>query len=284
MSGLVVLSGTGAATTLYPSITIPKVAAIEKSASFITKAIGAIKTVFGEFFEDWTVALHTRLNLPFISKRRRIQESSLGITGVFKELDDIRYSLLNTNVSLFELLKMACCATLLGVGFSLVQPPEFGSFFEILPMALFAVGTAIFAHEFIHDMVANKYGVDTRFEIWPLGVGFMLLSVFFGGVFAAFMNSEIKGKTKEHGVIYLVGPLINLLLAVIFFRISYFGGSLGLLGRFGAAINITIAAYNLLPMKPVDGYYIYKWNKFWWTILAIPCFVIAASALEGVAI
>ncbi|RMF89899.1 MAG: hypothetical protein D6733_05235, partial [Methanobacteriota archaeon] len=282
ISGIAMLSGAGAAASISPAITIPKAAAMEGPASFIAKTLGALKTVFGEFLEDWAFALHTRLNLPFTPDRHREREQGSGRWRLFSELESKRYSFLNTETSLFEYLKMLLCALLLGVGFSLVQPPGAGAFMEIFPVALFAVGTAIFFHELAHDLTAGRHGVDTRFEIWPLGVVVMLLSISFGGLFAAFMNSEIKGRTEEHGVIYLAGPLTNFLLAVAFFGLSGLGGPMYLLGRFGAAVNITIAAYNMLPIKPVDGHYVFRWNKLWWTVLAIPSFVIAASALEGV--
>ncbi len=199
-----------------------------------------------------------------------------------QRLDNIKYSFLKTQISVLEIFKMLFSISLLSAGFSAIQSPDLGSFINILPIAFVAVGLSIYLHDVAHDVVASEYDVDTRFRIWIPGFALMIFSIFFGGLFAAFMSNEIEGETKEGGVIHLAGPVMSLILAVLFLQILRLGGSWELLGRFGAAISISIAAYNLLPMKPVDGYYIYKWNKVWWIVLLIPAFVIAAFALEGI--
>ncbi len=299
VSGLVVLSGAGAAATLGPSILIPKATILQKSISLSAKAVGTLKTIVGEFFEDlmpYAIKNKVKLISPIKNKFKDPplllvpllsfvpnQKWTQRIGFLSKKLDSVKIYLLNTQFSLLEAIKMGFCAVLLGAGFAAVQPNSLGSFLILLPISIFAVGIAIFAHNLAHDIMAKEYNIDTRLEVWPMGVVVMLITVAFGGLFAAFMNSEIEGREKKHGIIYLAGPIMNFFLAYLLLQINV-GGLIGIFAKVGAAINIAIASYNLLPIRPVDGYYIFKWNKLLWTVVIIPTFIIASSALQGVVI
>lgn len=54
-------------------------------------------------------------------------------------------------------------------------------------------------------------------------------------------------------LIYLAGPLFNLMIALILFPIIQFGSSLPLLADL-MILNIGLALFNLLPLRPLDGH------------------------------
>ena len=77
----------------------------------------------------------------------------------------------------------------------------------------------------------------------------------------------------ETGKIAVSGPLSNLMVSVIalflffyvFFEISIINKIVG----FICIINAIMATFNLLPLGPLDGVKIVRWNATVWAILLI---------------
>jgi len=67
---------------------------------------------------------------------------------------------------------------------------------------------------------------------------------------------------------------MNLLLVAFFFAISYLGGVFSLLGLYGMRINLWLAAFNLIPIPPFDGYKVFSWSKAIWALFALPSWVL----------
>ncbi|HJK07622.1 MAG TPA: peptidase M50, partial [Methanocorpusculum sp.] len=107
----------------------------------------------------------------------------------------------------------------------------------------------------------------------------VVVAVVTGIVFAApgatLINTAGREMTKkENGVISLAGPLTNLILAVPFIvcliagvllggaSISAFTvpGFLFYLGMVGFQVNAMLAFFNMLPVGPLDGRKILRWN------------------------
>ncbi|MFA5050175.1 MAG: site-2 protease family protein [Candidatus Micrarchaeia archaeon] len=141
----------------------------------------------------------------------------------------------------------------------------------------FTIGVGFVLHELSHKAVAVYYGASARFVMWPQGLAFMLLTSLFGFIFAAPGAVYIYAKSitnKQNGIISIAGPAINLLLsfAFIFFQTlskSQFGFGFdhfyGLnIWLFGAYINALLAAFNLLPIGPLDGAKVFRWSKLIW--------------------
>ena len=54
-------------------------------------------------------------------------------------------------------------------------------------------------------------------------------------------------------VIALAGPLVSLLLFLLFRTLPWEAGALGFLGRYLALVNLGLALFNLLPIPALDG-------------------------------
>jgi Zn-dependent protease len=124
-----------------------------------------------------------------------------------------------------------------------------------------------------------KYGYWAEFKLWPQGLLLALVSSFFGFVFAApgavytyadYMTDEINGK------ISIAGPIVNILLALIFLVIavavypSAFTSDLSVtifvICSIGFSINSFLAVFNLLPIGNLDGSKVLTWNFGIWIV------------------
>lgn len=120
--------------------------------------------------------------------------------------------------------------------------------FNVLYMA--ALFASVILHELGHALVGKLYGVRTlEIVMFPIG-----------GV----ARLERSPKPREEIWIALAGPMVNLLIALALFGALIWGDALtpleelaqpsdaNLLERI-AAVNLILAAFNLLPAFPMDG-------------------------------
>ena len=148
----------------------------------------------------------------------------------------------------------------------------------IFPVVMIGVGAGFIFHELGHKFVAMHYGYYAEYELWPTGLLIALVSSFFGFIFAAPGAVVIYSQgmdEKTNGLISIAGPLVNIALGLIFFLIL---GSLGdyvytdtgaivyLICILGTRINFFLAAFNLLPIPPLDGSKVLSWSIPIWLI------------------
>ena len=148
----------------------------------------------------------------------------------------------------------------------------------IFPVVMIGVGAGFIFHELGHKFVAMHYGYYAEYELWPTGLLIALVSSFFGFIFAAPGAVVIYSQgmdEKTNGLISIAGPLVNIALGLIFFLIL---GSLGnyvytetgaivyLICMLGTRINFFLAAFNLLPIPPLDGSKVMSWSVPIWLI------------------
>lgn len=187
-------------------------------------------------------------------------------------------------------------------------PKEFLLFLAPL---IVTVGSGFILHEMAHKLVAIYYGAQARFQMWTQGLIFMLATSFIGVLFAApgavYIYSNNINR-KQNGLISIAGPLLNVGLAFFFIilemiaPITQFFSFLYLLGpgyegygmiggmlhvwRFGAAMNIMLALFNMIPAFPLDGSKVFAWNKGIWImavliLLGIGAVVISPAIVFG---
>jgi Zn-dependent protease len=138
-----------------------------------------------------------------------------------------------------------------------------------LLLAALAVLTGFLPHELGHKLVAQHFGARAEFRVFPLGLVVALISSFFGFVFAAPGAVYIDGRlsSKENGLVSLAGPGVNIAIASALIATSFLfpignlvGDTLWIVG----SVNAYLAAFNLLPIPPLDGSKVFKWNKVVW--------------------
>lgn len=166
----------------------------------------------------------------------------------------------------------------LGIGFAVAiafTGGAFGSFnltYIALAMgiALVTVGPGFIFHELSHKFVARHYGFWAEFRMWPQMLAMAILIALVGFLFAAPGATYIVGSDSsktEAGLISLAGPLTNAAIAALFLPLFVFtGGVLQFIGGFGLWVNVELGAFNLLPIGPLDGTKVFRWNKAVWAI------------------
>lgn len=149
----------------------------------------------------------------------------------------------------------------------------------LLPIVMVGVGLGFILHELGHKFVSMKYGYWAEFKLWPQGLILALVTSFFGFVFAApgavytyanYMTDEINGK------ISIAGPIVNIVLAVVFLIIaalvypdaftSETSALIFLVCSLGYSINSFLAVFNLIPLGNLDGSKVLRWNIGIWIV------------------
>ena len=148
----------------------------------------------------------------------------------------------------------------------------------VFPIVMIGVGAGFIFHELGHKFVAMHYGYYAEYELWPTGLIIALVSSFFGFIFAApgavviYSNGMEK---KTNGIISIAGPIVNIILGLIFFLIlvslgdfayTETGYLVALTCVLGTRINFFLAAFNLLPIPPLDGSKVMAWSVPIWLI------------------
>ena len=132
-------------------------------------------------------------------------------------------------------------------------------------LSLLTVGVSFLLHELAHKVVAQRYNMWAEFRMSSsmlmFAVGIAYLS---GWLFAAPGAVQIQASyaTREQiGRIGAAGPLMNVLLALIFMPLGGMDGFLGEIGSFGVMINLWLALFNMLPFSVLDGKKVLAWSK-----------------------
>ncbi len=170
-------------------------------------------------------------------------------------------------------------------------------FIYFFPMSLIAVSLSFILHEYMHKRVAQKYGAIAAFKKSDIGILITLLSSAFGiliGIPGATVIYTSTFTRKEEGLVSLAGPLTNFAVFAVFFTIGYatFGSSFtsNILDTFGSAvlqlpylqniinmtllISIILAFFNMLPVYPLDGSKVFRWNRGVFAAVIVAIFVI----------
>ncbi|HEX2098975.1 MAG TPA: site-2 protease family protein [Rubrobacteraceae bacterium] len=119
-------------------------------------------------------------------------------------------------------------------------------------VVILALFVCVLLHEFGHSLVAQRLGLEVPdITLLPIG-GLARLKA-------------LPDKPFDEVKIAIAGPLVNVVLAPIFFAVAFLlgtdqlvnvlerGGSLGQVFFFLSLINIFLAVFNLIPAFPMDG-------------------------------
>lgn len=166
---------------------------------------------------------------------------------------------------------------------------------SIFPIVMVGVGVGFLLHEVAHKYVAMKYGYQTEFKAWPLGLVIALATAFIGWVFAAPGSVNIHADSlsdEMNGRIAVAGSMANMALAIVFIIIAaliYPSTShvplmklVFLTCTVGFSVNSFLAAFNLLPVYTLDGIKVLKWNfKVWIIVFAIAVIMLLMAMSIG---
>ncbi|MGM0592227.1 MAG: metalloprotease [Halobacteriota archaeon] len=152
----------------------------------------------------------------------------------------------------------------------------------VLPVvvSLLTAGVGFLLHELAHKVVAVHFDQYAEFRA-DYGMLFLaLMSALVGFIFAAPGAVHHRGYVTERelGLIALAGPVTNVLLSVLFVPVAAAGAVSGspllwLVGTRGLAINLFLAAFNLIPFGALDGRTVLSWSRLVWVVTFVPSVV-----------
>jgi Zn-dependent protease len=166
-----------------------------------------------------------------------------------------------------------------GMGLVRLLSSGVGSFVLAVVVSLATAGVAFLLHELGHKVVATRFGRIAHFRA-DYGMLFVaVLSALAGFLFAApgAVYHSGRGSTeREHGLIAIAGPAVNVVLAVLFVPVFLVGGGglVELIGGRGVAINLFLAAFNLVPFGGLDGTTVKRWSTAVWIGTFVPSAVL----------
>ncbi len=162
-------------------------------------------------------------------------------------------------------------AILLSHGFSFSL-----QFLSAVVLAAVTVGLGFLLHELSHKFLAQRYGCIAEFRAFDKMLLLSLVMSFFGFILAAPGAVFIHGRVNiaRNGRISAVGPLVNIILAFLFFTAAVASSKfyphplLLTLTNYGMLINAWLGLFNLLPFWQIDGVKILQWNKKVYALMA----------------
>ncbi|MCK4830618.1 hypothetical protein KA005_83670 [bacterium] len=203
-----------------------------------------------------------------------VQRSSFGEPGGYPHYDGPRDKY---TFSPMEIKHLAIAYIALVIAFSIALSTNLGgilfgdftveAFMFVLPISLIAVGLGFVLHEMAHKFTAQHYGCWSEFRYYERGLMFALMfAAIIGIVFAAPGATMISGRIsrRQNGIISLAGPATNMAIAGILVPISFvvsYNNLLLFYIIFSGWIIAFLGLFNLLPIYPLDGSKIWRWNK-----------------------
>lgn len=141
-------------------------------------------------------------------------------------------------------------------------------FESFLPIAAVGVTLNFVLHELMHKFLAQRYGAMAEFRTIYMGLVITIFTSLFGfllgmpGATFIYTNSFTK---KQNGLVSLIGPLTNLAIFVVFLALSFAlnppaNSYLATGINFIIYISVFLAFFNMLPISPLDGSKVLRWN------------------------
>ena len=126
------------------------------------------------------------------------------------------------------------------------------------------VMSSFILHELAHKFTAQRFGAWSEFRMYPAGLILCLVMSVVGFLFAAPGAVYIRGYITDemNGKISAAGPAVNIgisAIALALWMVISNGLSASIFFLLGY-MNAFLALFNLLPIPPLDGSKIYKWN------------------------
>jgi Zn-dependent protease len=144
-------------------------------------------------------------------------------------------------------------------------------------VSMLTAGVGFLLHELAHKVVAVRYGqvAEFRADYGMLFVGVMSALVGFLVAAPGAVHHQGYLSEREHGLIALAGPATNVVLSLVFAPLLVVGvsagsGLLAEIGGRGLAVNLFLAAFNLIPFGGIDGKTVLGWSKVVWAVSFLP--------------
>jgi Zn-dependent protease len=162
---------------------------------------------------------------------------------------------------------------------------DIGTEAVLVAVAASAALTGFVAHEMAHKVSAERRGYFAEFRLSVIGLVVSVITAAVGFLFAAPGATMIGGATDadDWGKISLAGPATNFVFALAFLLGAFAtavlpaAALLSAILLFLSFVNAWFAAFNMIPIGPLDGAKVYRWSGAVWIVAFL-----SFAALAGV--
>ncbi len=137
--------------------------------------------------------------------------------------------------------------------------------FLLLPVgflsSLIAIGLSYGSMRFLSE----RYGYRINFTLFTSGIIFALVTSIFGFIISLPGSTRVIGSVNNEieGKIALSSPLMNIVLGAILSAFSFISsGTLSEIFIIISGSSLMVAVFSSLPVPPLPGYSILKWNFY----------------------
>ncbi len=177
-------------------------------------------------------------------------------------------------LSASEMIIVEVAVIIVALAFMLADRAELTLEMVLIYIAVGAISVVL--HDFAHRYFATKHGYDADIRFWGLGTVIMFATAWlFGNAFAQSYRNLVNrdggaDDTRETGIEMVAGPVMSIILMIVFLLMVQLGGLWAVAGGIGFVINLITAVYSLMPISTMDGGAIWKWNRPLYLALLIP--------------
>jgi parallel beta-helix repeat protein len=127
----------------------------------------------------------------------------------------------------------------------------------------------------VQYLVAREMGLLAAYRMWWSGILVMLATtLLFRNVFGQPVRTEVvqgqTADTRKMAFAMLAGPVVSILLSSVFLLLYLMKGTFASLALLGMQMSLLSSLVLLLPVAPMDGKAVFRWNKAIWAVFFFP--------------
>ena len=199
----------------------------------------------------------------------------------FRKITAVEHIPLVMGISSQEIAVGVISAVILGAAFAYRKKLLFSA--ESIFLFVVVAGFTVVAHELAHRYTALRYKATMEYKFWGVGMAIMLITTILTNTpFAQPARTILNARdldSRKSGIISYAGPVMSLLLALIFLGMVLYGGFLKDMGTIGFGVSALGCVYSLMPFEPMEGRRVYRWNKAVWAFTFVPALLVYLTVL-----
>jgi hypothetical protein len=170
-------------------------------------------------------------------------------------------------------------AVIFGAAYTFISLSSFGHIIEVFAILTLIGGVVVIVPKGVQYFAANKAGMSAEYRLWWGGMLIIFLttwatSVLGGNIFGQPVRTAIEREDdyekKKLALIMLAGPLVSLILSASFFLLYLMKGTYASLALTGLTMSLLTSLVSFMPISPMEGERVFKWNKLVWLVIFIP--------------
>jgi len=250
-AGVLTVGLTSVVSSLSSAITNPE--------TYPSQAVAKTVNMFPETLKKWLAEFIS-------SKRKKTGEQRKGSLLALTKLETLSY---------------AAALAILTFAFSYAKADTLNSIPFLIPTVLTTSVIMEFVKNYVTEVIAKSKKVWTEYRLWYFGLATFLVSTLaFKVPFSSpsrLIHHHPKFTKRSLGLVATVSVVVPLAFATVFYAL-FIKGYIAI-GNVGVVMCLTMAFFDSIPIRPMNGKDIYDWSKIVWVALFIASFTLYALCL-----